>query len=215
MKKKIIAIAASIAVIVGIVLLVVLKNDNIDTADKIFEPTEMTGGIGEKIIGDETKAKLVVYEYADYACSHCAQWNRKMNELIEKYDGELAVVFRYYDLEMAVNSKTVARAATAAQLQGYFKEYKDLLFNNQTEWGYAESGLEDILVSYFEKASDGKGDIEQFKTDMKSESVRKRNNFETRMGQKVGLKGTPHFRIDGEQIPVDKLEDEIAKRLAR
>lgn len=216
MKKKMIAALLVVVAVASVVLLVALKgNDGVDTADKIYEASDMTGGIGEKIIGDTEKAKLVVYEYADYGCSHCAEWNRKMNELIKQYDGELALVFRYYDLGVVSNSPMVARAATAAQLQGYFKEYKDLLFNNQAEWVYAESGLENILVSYFEKASDGKGNIEQFKTDIKSEAVRKRNNFETRMGQKVGLKGTPHFRIDGEQVAVDKLEDEIAKRFAR
>lgn len=216
MKKKIITLLAVLLAIAGVVALVITKgNDGVDTADRIYEASDMTGGIGEKIIGNADEAKLVLYEYADYGCSHCAEWNRKINELVSKYDGELAVVFRYFDLGLSSNSRTVAMAATAAQNQGYFKEYKDLLFNNQAEWYYAGSGLDDILISYFNEASHGNGDMDKFKEDMKSRNVEKRNNFENRLGQKAGLKGTPHFRIDGKQIYPTDLEDEMKKKLLR
>ncbi len=211
--KKIVAIVGVIAVIAGIIILAVIKgNDGVDTADRIYEASELTGGIPEKIIGNEKTAKVIVYEYADYGCSHCAEWNKKINELVEKYDGGLAVVFRNFDLGYK-NSKAVAMAATAAQLQGYFKEYKDTLFNNQIEWFYLEESLDDVLISYFESVSQSNGDLEKFKTDMKSRGVEKRYNYDNRLGEMVNLKGTPTFRIDGAQIPVDELISEIEKRL--
>ena len=107
-----------------------------------------------------------------------------------------------------------ARAATAAQIQGYWKEYKDMLFANQTEWVYAEGGeLSGLLIEYFEAASDGAGDLEKFENDMSSDVVKKRLDFEQSMGKKVNLRGTPLFRIDGENVSPDNLIRTIEEKI--
>ena len=100
-------------------------------------------------------------------------------------------------------------------MQRYFaKEYKDKLFNSQAEWEYLDSSeVEDALVGYFEDVSDGKGDVEQFLVDMKSSAVRKRLNYEQKLGESVNLTGTPMFRIDGETIELKDLISTIEARL--
>ena len=148
MMKKRILIGLGILLVAAGILFLVLRGQGGDivTVDEIHAPSEGTGSIAEKVIGDPDKAKVIVYEYADYGCSHCAEWNRRFNSLIEKYGDDLALVFRAYNL--GFNNGTIAsKAATAAQVQGYFGEYKDLLFNNQSEWMYADSDkIEDVLV---------------------------------------------------------------------
>ena len=215
MKKKILIVLGILLIVAGVVFLIFRGQDNgVNTADTIHEASEGTGFIGEKVVGNPDNAKLVIYEYADYGCSHCAEWNRRVNDLLKKYGDEIALVFRAYDIGLFSESATVFGAATAAQIQGYFKEYKDLLFNNQSEWGYTEVGqLENILVKYFEEASNGKGDVEKFRSDLRSDAVRKRVNFEQRMGERAKVKGTPTFRIDGEKIELGTLTETIEQKM--
>lgn len=215
MKKKIWLVIGGIVAVAMISLIIGLNtapSDQTIIADSIIAPSGETGNISEKIVGNPDEATVVIYEYADYACVHCADWNQKVNELIGQYGDKLAVVFRSYDLNLTKNSAVVARAATAAQIQGYFKEYKDILFANQAEWYYAEGGeLNDLLAEYFETVSKGAGDLEKFKDDISSDAVKKRLKFEQSMGKKVGLRGTPLFRINGEDISLSDLVGTIEK----
>ena len=204
MKRKILLVVVVVMIVVAILILVLNKNDmSIDTVDRVYEASESSGGIGEKVIGNPDTAKVVVYEYADYACTHCADWNRKMNDFLDKHNDEIALIFRFYDLKLSSNSSLAAKAATAAQIQGYFEKYKDLLFEGQMYVNNAKA--RELLVEYFEKVSDGKGDTDKFKKGLDSEAVRKRVNFEHRMGEKAGITGTPTFKIDGEKIELDEL----------
>ena len=216
MKKRIIIVGLVVAAVIGVICLAIFKADKYPTnADVIYEPSEQTGFIAEKIVGDPDKAELIIYEYADYGCSHCADWNKTINETMEKYAGKIALVFRSFDIGFQ-NGPEAARAATAAQIQGYFKEYKDLLFSNQAEWSYAEGAeLDELFVKYFEKVSGGVGDVTKFKEDIKSDAVKTRLKFEQNMGKKVKLAGTPMFRIDGETIPLGDLTKTIEQKLGQ
>ncbi|MBQ3293222.1 thioredoxin domain-containing protein [Candidatus Saccharibacteria bacterium] len=218
MKNKILLILG-IAALVAVGVIVALNIQNGQTTysfspDSINGASTETGDISEKIIGNLDEATLVVYEYADFSCAHCASWNRKINELVKESDGKLAVIFRYFNLNLTKNSPVAARAATAAQIQGYFDEYKDLLFNNQSEWEYvAKDKAIELFVEYFSQASNGTGDLEKFKNDLNSSAVKKRLDYEQNMGKKVNLEGTPLFRINGETVPLDTLLDTIKNAL--
>ena len=210
-----IIIGIIVAVVAVIICITVVKSreehDEVANVDTVLSASEESGWIGEKVIGDVDKAKVVIYEYADFGCSHCAKQNRKVDDLMRKHDGEIVVVFRAYDLGFQ-NGAFAARAATAAQLQGYFDKYKDLLFNNQVEWAYEKGeDLNGLLVRYFEEASGGVGDVRKFREDMKSDAVKKRLLFEQKIGKKVNLRGTPLFRINGESVPngelIERVED--------
>lgn len=216
MKKKLIIIIGIFIVALATLFLVFREqNSDTDSVDYIRGASEGTGFIPEKVIGDPENAKVVVYEYADYGCSHCAEWNRRMNDFIKNHGDSFVLVFRAYDI--GFNNGTLAsKAATAAQIQGYFKEYKDLLFSNQSEWIYAEtSKVQDLFAEYFEAASSGNGDMDKFKSDLTSDAVRKRVNFEQRMGERARIKGTPTFRIDGETIELGKLIETIEQKMAQ
>ena len=213
MKKVIISVLV-LAAVVGVICVAVFKTEAPIDPDMMHEVSEETGEIGEKIVGNPSDAKLVVYEYADFGCSHCAEWNKRINDLITKYDGKMALVYRNYDIGQFKNSAAAARAATAAQIQGYFKAYKDLLFNNQSEWYYKSGdGLKEVFYGYFEEASEGAGDLEKFKADMESEPVKKRLKFEQRLGKAANITGTPTFRIDGEKIELSELTEVIESKI--
>ena len=180
--------------------------------DTVIAADENNGEIAEKMVGDEN-APVVIYEYADYACSHCAEFDRQVSQILADYDGKVALVFRGFVLQFP-NSMITGAAANAAAIQGYWKEYKDLLFANQNEW-YEMRGAEikNYLEELFKEASDGKGDVEKFRGDMASEAVAKRMAFDYGLGEKVGLTGTPTFRVSGEAVGPTELRAVVQRML--
>lgn len=172
----------------------------------ILEASEDSGGIGEMVMGDPD-ASVKIFEYGDYQCTACAPTNPYIKQIIEEYDGKVAVVFRTYILSYHNNGTAAASAALAAAQQGYWAEYKDLLFTNQNDWYYSDAAQrQEQFEQYFEQVSKGKGDLEQFREDMNSEAVKKKIEFDRGVYEKVTAadgeadQWTPMFYIDGELI---------------
>lgn len=180
---------------------------------KIIAANAQSGNLPENVNGSKN-APVVIVEYADYQCSSCAAMNPLINQMVEDYDGKVAVVMRTYILAYHPNGVQGAAAANAAAIQGYWKEYKDLLFANQSDWFYSEGEeLQEQLEDYFTKATSGKGDLEKFREDMKSEAVLEKIAFDQGLGEKAEIGGTPWFYMDGEWIDHEnmKLGDYVKK----
>lgn len=166
----------------------------------IIEPTKDNGNIGDHVKGDKD-APVLIFEYADYQCQGCASVNPRVNRLVEELDGKLAVVYRSFLLDYHQNATAAASAAEAAGLQGYWKEYTDVLFSEQAEWYYASgSKRTELFDKYFTRATDGKGNLEKFKEDIKSAEVSKKIGFDMGIGKRMNIQGTPAFYIDGQLI---------------
>lgn len=154
----------------------------------------------DNVEGNE-KAPIVIYEYADFQCSHCAEINPYINKLVDEYDGKVAVVFRSYLLNYGPNGLLAAQAVNAAAKQGYFQEMKDLLFENQAAWyNLREDKFREKLGEYFMMASERKGDREKFYEEMESEEVAKKIAADMSAGMEIGLQGTPWFILNGEHV---------------
>lgn len=189
-----------------------IKLDDYDP-NSIIPADANSGNIAEKIEGDKD-APIIIYEYADYACSHCAEANTVVNKMVKEYDGKVAVVFRGYLISYFRNNVIAASAATAAQIQGYWKKYKDLLFENQSIWYYKTgTELRDYLGELFTEASRSQGDLDKFYQDLSSDEVSKRVAFEYGLGSKVEISGTPTFYVNGEAINANQLKETIEKLL--
>jgi len=179
--------------------------------NSIIASNDDNGNIADHVKGDKD-APVVLFEYADFQCPGCASTNPRVNKLLEEYKGKLAVVYRNYLLSYHQNGTAAASAAEAAGLQGYWKEYADMLFANQSNWEDIEADeRETTFTSLFEAVSGGKGDVAKFKEDMKSKAVAKKIAFDMGIGKKIDIPGTPAFYIDGEWIDLSsaKTEDDF------
>lgn len=191
--------------------------------NSVIAADENTGGLAENVDGDPD-APVLLYEYGDYQCTACAPMNPHINELLEEYDGKVAVVFRTYIMSYHDNGVAAASAANAAAIQGYWKEYKDLLYETQNDWYYAEGDeRQQMFEQYFEQATDGKGDLGQFRQDMGSKEVAQKIKFDAALSERVGLEWTPSFYLDGELLDqrnittsefMDLLREKIDAKLA-
>ena len=169
----------------------------------VLPATDDNGQIADHVKGDAKTAKVILYEYADYQCSACALFQSWVEELVKEYKGDLAVVYRSYPLtSLHPNAIAAASAVEAAGLQGYWKEMGDLVFANQAEWFYATGNKRtNYFVSYFESVANGKGDVDQFKSDMASEAVKKKVNFDKAIAESYNLSATPSFiGPDGKEL---------------
>ncbi|MBR3248678.1 thioredoxin domain-containing protein [Candidatus Saccharibacteria bacterium] len=175
---------------------------NFDNYDfySVIGPDASNGNIGDHVKGN-ADAPVLIFEYADYQCPGCASINPRVNKVVEQLDGKLAVVYRNYLLSYHQNGTAAASAAEAAGLQGYWKEYADKLFAEQSEWEYASASDRTALFDkYFEEVTNGEGDVEKFNQDIASEAVAKKISFDGGIGKRIDVQGTPAFYVDGQLI---------------
>ncbi len=118
-------------------------------------------------------------------------------ELYEKYvkDGRLKIEWRDFPYQ-GRESVYAALAARAAQAQGGFWEYHDLVYANQSSGnsgGYNEESLTEL-------AGEAGLDVERFKRDLADARYEAVVQSDFRQGQDLGISGTPTFIINGEVL---------------
>lgn len=214
-KKTWVIIGVLVVAFLGLVGVSIAQNSaqQVEVA-QVFEASEDNGGFGEMIEGDPN-APVKIYEYGDYQCDACAPMNPYINEIVEEYDGKVAVVFRTMILSYHQNGTAAASAALAAAKQGYWKEYTDLLYTNQNDWFYSDATQrQKQFEDYLKQVSDGKGDMEQFLADMGSSEVSKKISFDADLARKQKVSFTPSFYVEGEFVDQrDKTRDDFLNEL--
>jgi protein-disulfide isomerase len=133
--------------------------------------------------------------------------------LVEEYveSGTLRMEWRDFPY-LGQGSLDAAVAARAAQEQGKFWEYHDLLYENQSG-GFPKEKLVEL-------AREAGLDVERFEVDLASREYEQTAIEDFQEGQQRGISGTPTFVINGKVLagmqPVGVFEDAIeqAKREA-
>ena len=210
----IVAIVAILVIFVGIVgwRLADKKANSVDYSkydiNSYIEASDDNGQIADHIKGDKN-APVLIFEYADYQCSACAGMNSRVNKLLEEYGGKLAIVYRNFLLNYHQNATAAASAAEAAGLQGYWKEYADKLFANQSTWSEASGDSRtSMFVDLFNNVTNGQGDVQKFVSDMNSSNVKAKLDFDAGLSKGLEIPGTPSFYLDGELIQLNNISTE-------
>lgn len=204
-KKTGIIIGALIAFFVALIGISLTQRNSYDynqyDLTRVNAADEASGNFPEMVNGDPEKAKVFLVEYGNYQCTACAPLNPKINELIESYNGEVALIFRSMSLPQHDNGTASAAAALAAARQGYWKEYKDILYSNQDDWYYSTGNTRQAkFEQYFLTVSDNQGDLEQFREDMASKETKQKITFDEKLANRAGAEWSPYFTLDGELI---------------
>jgi protein-disulfide isomerase len=115
-------------------------------------------------------------------------------ELYEKYvrSGTLRLEWKDFPYQ-GQESVDAALAARAAQAQGAFWEYHDLVYQNQSSGnsgGYTEESLTAL-------ADEAGLDVEGFRRDLTEARYEDVVQADFREGQDLGVSGTPTFYING------------------
>lgn len=168
--------------------------------------------IGDSPILGDPNAPIAVVEFSDFQCPFCQRGGATVKQLQEKYPKDVKVVFKHFPLAFHKEAPAASKAAMIAGEEGKFWEMHDVLFDNFKAWKGQD--MKELTAGYAKQLG---LDVSAFKEkwdDPKYDQVIKRDMD---LGSKLGVKGTPHFFINGERVsgaqPLNKFEEIVKKQL--
>ncbi len=156
-----------------------------DPADELYVP------VGQSAFKGSADALVTIVEFSEFQCPFCARVGPTLAQVVERYGNDVRIVFKHNPLSFHDRAPAAARAAIAAQNQGKFWEYHDLLFENQR-------ALEDAdLERYAEQVG---LDMERFRRDIAAPETQARIDEDMALAQRLQAGGTPHFFVNGTRL---------------
>jgi len=149
-------------------------------------------------------AKVTVVEFSDFQCPFCSRAASVLTQLREKYGSQVRFVFRQFPLSFHKNAQLAAQAALAANAQGKFWEYHDLLFKNQSAL------KEPALEKYAQELA---LDPAKFKGALNDKSTADKVAADTALGNLAGVQGTPTMFVNGKRIQNPTSFDDVSKAI--
>jgi protein-disulfide isomerase len=158
----------------------------------------------------DINATVTIIEFTDFQCSACGAMYPVMEDVLKSYGSRVRFVIRDFPLTMAhPNAFRAAQAASAANAQGKFWEYIDILFKNQSTLDA------DSLKKYATQIG-----LDRKRFDLEFESGKYdadiRRDIED--GEMYGIEGTPTIFINGvmlTELGADGLRAAIEKAFAK
>lgn len=216
-KKFYVALAALAAV--GVAALLLLGGgapDPVGPLSQSVTQVEPDSGAFAVASGPED-APVTLMEFADYQCSHCANFASLPGPALKRdYVRTGQVRMLVYDFPLSRQSNAIG-AALAARCAGQQDEYwamHDRLFSNQTEWARSQSP-ESRFADY---AGDLGLDKGQFNECYSSKEYLDEIMASRRYGEQLQVTGTPAIYVNGRQAPsysYEAVSSLIEQELAR
>ncbi|MBP9681243.1 MAG: DsbA family protein [Bacteriovorax sp.] len=157
-------------------------------------------------------AKVTIVEYSDFQCPFCSKAANVVGELEKKYGNKIKIAFKNYPLPFHSQARLAAEAALCANEQNakYFWKMHDAMFADQTKLG-----KEDLMATA-KKIGLKEADFKSCLDSSKHKAVIDNDMAE---GQKIGIKSTPTFFINGKLVsgaqPIEVFSEVIDEELAK
>lgn len=151
---------------------------------------------------------VTLVEFLDFECEACLAAYPFVEQLREKYDGQVTFVVRYFPIPSHANAMNAAIAAEAAAQQGEFEAMYKQLYDTQTEWGERQSSKADVFRTYAEELG---LDMEAYDEAVADPATLGRVELDRSDGTALGVEGTPTFFLNGELIQPESADDFVAK----
>ncbi|WP_194421563.1 thioredoxin domain-containing protein [Microbacterium abyssi] len=202
-KAALASVALVVVLLVGVLIYVLVSQNN---ATPVAEGGENPQVIRESshVLDDGGEGAVTVVEFLDFECEACGAFYPIVEDLREKYDGEITYVVRYFPLPGHFNSKNAAIAAEAAAQQDRFEDMYHRLFETQTQWGEAQDSRADLFRSFAEELG---LDMAAFDEAVANPATADRVELDVNEGDRLGVSSTPTFFVDGEPVTLEKWDD--------
>jgi len=136
-------------------------------------------------------APVTIFVFSEFQCPYCSRAQAAITEIEETYGDQVRIVFKSFPLPFHSDAHLASQAALAANEQGQFWEYHDILFENQRALSRPQ------LEGYAEQLN---LDMAQFRDALDSGRFSDQVDAETAEGRSAGVSGTPTFLINGERL---------------
>lgn len=137
-------------------------------------------------------APVTVVMFSDFQCSACAATHPVLQRVLAEYGDKIRFVVRDFPLTpIHADAFLAAQAANAANAQGKFFEYAEILYQNQDALDAAS------LKKY---AADSGLNVEQFELDLQSGKFADEVRRDMAAGKSYGITGTPTVFVNGVKV---------------
>lgn len=217
MKTPVKATLITVAVIVALVLAAVIYL----LIDQRLTPPP--GGDGEPasvvrsnshVLDEGGESAVTVVEFLDFECEACGAFYPIVEDIRERFAGQITYVVRYFPLQGHTNSTNAALAAEAAARQDRFEDMYHRLFETQAEWGESQESRADVFRGF---AEDIGLDMAAYDAAIADPETLARVEMDFSEGRALGVSSTPTFFVDGEPLELEQwndLEDAITQALS-
>lgn len=163
-------------------------------------------------------APIVMIDFSDFGCPYCGNHSRQtLPELDREFISTGKVFYKYVPLVMGSfpNGDTGAQAAECAAEEGKFWPMHDRLYEGQTEWR-----KNDNPTPVYQRYARELGlDATRFAACLADGRTDGRTKRASAVAQRLGIRATPTFTIDGEGIegalPLDIFQEFLRMKLAK
>ncbi len=134
-------------------------------------------------------AKVVVVEFGDFECPYCGQEEPVVKQMLTDYAGQILFAFKEFPLaSIHPYAELAAEAALAANAQGKFWPYHDLLYANQAALGRTALDSYATMLGLDLTTFDGALDGGTYASAVAADEA---------LGVKLGVNATPTFFVNG------------------
>lgn len=139
-----------------------------------------------QVIGPASPRVRIV-EFADYQCPFCADAQAVLDSLMERYPGEVGVLYRHYPLSIHDSAHAAARAAECAGTVGAFERFHRYVFSNadsigKQSWHWFAEGAGVANIATFDACVASGREFESIARDKTA-------------GDELGVNATPTFVV--------------------
>jgi len=157
-------------------------------------------------------AKVTIVEYSDFQCPYCSKATKTVSDLEKKYGKKVKIVFKHFPLPFHNQAKLASEASMCANAENskLFWKMHDEMFNDQTKLD------QDNLMKLAQKIG---LKADKFKTCLESGQFRARVEADVLEGNKLGIKSTPTFFVNGYLVsgaqPIEVFSEIIDEELSK
>ena len=211
-----------VLVVVGAVLIAVISSSQVNLSQRNIIQPEIDLSIQSSWNGlGDPNAPVIIEDYSDYGCSHCADFALITKHLIEEqYIKSGQVYFVFHSVGGLLGSPATLQAAEGsycAAEQDNFWPFHDLLFANQVKLFQNRSA--DVSRTLEQFAEILELDLDQFNSCLSERKYKDLAADDEAGARQNGITGTPSFVINGVLFQGNQpfenfqqvIEDELAK----
>ncbi len=137
-------------------------------------------------------APITIVMFTDFQCPGCSATYPVLKKLVDTYNGKVRLVVRDYPLtSIHENAFQAAVAANAANAQGKFFRFKEILYKNQ------DSLDTESLKKY---AAEAGLKFKKFRKDLRNKKFAAEIRKDMADGKRYGVSGTPSIFVNGYKI---------------
>ena len=139
-------------------------------------------------------APVTIVMFTDFQCPACSATHPVLKKVMAEYPGKIRFVVRDFPLEsIHENAFRAALAAGAANAQGKFFEYTEILYKNQ-------SALDNESLKKY--AAQIGLNVQQFELDLNSEKTAAEVRKDIAEGESYGINSTPTIYVNGVSVRI-------------